>query len=60
MDPQRKVDVSTGASQGIGAGLVRSFLDRGYRGAMPREGQRSAMDDRRPPAKLSACASVDA
>jgi NAD(P)-dependent dehydrogenase (short-subunit alcohol dehydrogenase family) len=28
---QRKVAVVTGASQGIGAGLVRGFLDRGYR-----------------------------
>ena len=27
----RKVAVITGASQGIGAGLVRGFLDRGYR-----------------------------
>src|SRR5437762_5863880 len=26
-----KVAVITGASQGIGAGLVRGFLDRGYR-----------------------------
>jgi len=31
MDPERKVAVITGASQGIGAGLVRGFLDRGYR-----------------------------
>src|SRR5258707_13101045 len=31
MDTQRKVAVITGASQGIGAGLVRAFLDRGYR-----------------------------
>jgi NAD(P)-dependent dehydrogenase (short-subunit alcohol dehydrogenase family) len=31
MDTQRKVVVVTGASQGIGAGLVRGFLDRGYR-----------------------------
>jgi len=31
MDTQRKVAVITGASQGIGAGLVRGFLDRGYR-----------------------------
>jgi NAD(P)-dependent dehydrogenase (short-subunit alcohol dehydrogenase family) len=28
---QRKVAVVTGASQGIGAGLVRGFLERGYR-----------------------------
>lgn len=31
MDTERKVVVVTGASQGIGAGLVRGFLDRGYR-----------------------------
>ena len=31
MSTERKVDVITGASQGIGAGLVRGFLDRGYR-----------------------------
>lgn len=31
MATQRKVVVVTGASQGIGAGLVRGFLDRGYR-----------------------------
>jgi NAD(P)-dependent dehydrogenase (short-subunit alcohol dehydrogenase family) len=31
MNAQRKVAVITGASQGIGAGLVRGFLDRGYR-----------------------------
>ena len=31
MDNQRKVAVITGASQGIGAGLVRGFLERGYR-----------------------------
>lgn len=30
MDTQRKVVVVTGASQGIGAGLVRGFLDHGY------------------------------
>lgn len=30
MNSQRKVAVVTGASQGIGAGLVRGFLDRGY------------------------------
>src|SRR6478735_6273802 len=29
--PEDKVAVITGASQGIGAGLVRGFLDRGYR-----------------------------
>ena len=27
----RKVAVVTGASQGIGAGLFRGYLDRGYR-----------------------------
>jgi NAD(P)-dependent dehydrogenase (short-subunit alcohol dehydrogenase family) len=31
MSTVRKVVVITGASQGIGAGLVRGFLDRGYR-----------------------------
>ena len=31
MSHERKVAVITGASQGIGAGLVRGFLDRGYR-----------------------------
>jgi NAD(P)-dependent dehydrogenase (short-subunit alcohol dehydrogenase family) len=31
MSSTRKVVVITGASQGIGAGLVRGFLDRGYR-----------------------------
>jgi NAD(P)-dependent dehydrogenase (short-subunit alcohol dehydrogenase family) len=31
MNTQLKVVVVTGASQGIGAGLVRGFLDRGYR-----------------------------
>jgi NAD(P)-dependent dehydrogenase (short-subunit alcohol dehydrogenase family) len=31
MSSERKVTVVTGASQGIGAGLVRGFLDRGYR-----------------------------
>src|SRR6185503_17389001 len=31
MSIERKVAVITGASQGIGAGLVRGFLDRGYR-----------------------------
>jgi NAD(P)-dependent dehydrogenase (short-subunit alcohol dehydrogenase family) len=31
MSTERKVAVITGASQGIGAGLVRGFLERGYR-----------------------------
>jgi NAD(P)-dependent dehydrogenase (short-subunit alcohol dehydrogenase family) len=31
MSAEHKVAVITGASQGIGAGLVRGFLDRGYR-----------------------------
>jgi NAD(P)-dependent dehydrogenase (short-subunit alcohol dehydrogenase family) len=31
MEAERKVAVVTGASQGIGAGLVRGFLERGYR-----------------------------
>ena len=31
MSLERKVAVITGASQGIGAGLVQGFLDRGYR-----------------------------
>src|SRR6187549_1049190 len=31
MSAERKVAVITGASQGIGAGLVRGFLDRGFR-----------------------------
>jgi NAD(P)-dependent dehydrogenase (short-subunit alcohol dehydrogenase family) len=31
MSNERKVAVVTGASQGIGAGLVRGFLERGYR-----------------------------
>lgn len=31
MSAERKVAVVTGASQGIGASLVRGFLDRGYR-----------------------------
>ena len=31
MNESRKVAVITGASQGIGAGLVEAFLDRGYR-----------------------------
>ena len=31
MSSERKVAVITGASQGIGAGLVRGFLDGGYR-----------------------------
>jgi NAD(P)-dependent dehydrogenase (short-subunit alcohol dehydrogenase family) len=31
MNAQQKVVVITGASGGIGSGLVRGFLDRGYR-----------------------------
>src|SRR4029077_7910046 len=31
MSVEHKVAVITGASQGIGASLVRGFLDRGYR-----------------------------
>lgn len=31
MSTERKVAVVTGASQGIGGGLVRGFLDKGYR-----------------------------
>lgn len=31
MNTSRKVAIVTGASQGIGAGLVRAFRDRGYR-----------------------------
>jgi NAD(P)-dependent dehydrogenase (short-subunit alcohol dehydrogenase family) len=31
MSSTRRIAVITGASQGIGAGLVRGFLDRGYR-----------------------------
>jgi NAD(P)-dependent dehydrogenase (short-subunit alcohol dehydrogenase family) len=31
MSQDRKVAIVTGASQGIGAGLVQAFLDRGYR-----------------------------
>jgi NAD(P)-dependent dehydrogenase (short-subunit alcohol dehydrogenase family) len=31
MNAERKVAVITGASQGIGAGLVQGFLDRGFR-----------------------------
>lgn len=31
MTTERKVAVITGASQGIGAGMVRGFLERGYR-----------------------------
>jgi NAD(P)-dependent dehydrogenase (short-subunit alcohol dehydrogenase family) len=31
MSTEPKVAIITGASQGIGAGLVKGFLDRGYR-----------------------------
>jgi NAD(P)-dependent dehydrogenase (short-subunit alcohol dehydrogenase family) len=31
MSAEQKVAVITGASQGIGAELVRAFLERGYR-----------------------------
>jgi NAD(P)-dependent dehydrogenase (short-subunit alcohol dehydrogenase family) len=31
MSTERKVAVITGASQGIGEGLVRGYLERGYR-----------------------------
>jgi len=31
MDAERKVAVVTGASQGIGAGIVKAYLDRNYR-----------------------------
>ena len=31
MQKERKTAIVTGASQGIGAGLVRNFIDRGYR-----------------------------
>ncbi len=31
MSAEQKVAVVTGASQGIGAALVRAFLERGYR-----------------------------
>src|SRR3989440_11288514 len=30
MEPNRKTVIVTGASQGIGAGIVRAFLARGY------------------------------
>ena len=30
MASKRKTVIVTGGSQGIGAGIVRSFLDRGY------------------------------
>ena len=32
MSAAQKVVIVTGASQGIGAGLVKAFRDRGYRG----------------------------
>ena len=32
MSSSSKVAIVTGASQGIGAGIVRAFRDRGYRG----------------------------
>jgi NAD(P)-dependent dehydrogenase (short-subunit alcohol dehydrogenase family) len=31
MATEAKTDLVTGASQGIGAGITRAFLDRGYR-----------------------------
>ena len=31
MSSEQKVVIVTGASQGIGAGLVRAYRDRGYR-----------------------------
>jgi NAD(P)-dependent dehydrogenase (short-subunit alcohol dehydrogenase family) len=31
MNKQQKVAIVTGASQGIGAGLVKAFRDRNYR-----------------------------
>jgi NAD(P)-dependent dehydrogenase (short-subunit alcohol dehydrogenase family) len=46
MNPERKVVVITGASQGIGAGLLQGFRERGYRVvANSRSIQPNASDD---------------